>query len=407
MGRCFCLAPLALVLSACASGSGITGPSGAPPSPSYIFAWSADADGADSDFLAVIDATPNSATYGKIVNSLAVGMRQTNAHHTEPEMSETGFLLANGFDAGTTFSFDLRLPRQPRLAAPLAVPKPFEHAHSFLRLADGRVLATYQYQGADHALPGGIVEYDQTGTVLKTGSAVDRSSSEFVRPYSLAASPAIDRVITSGNDMHDGPSSQAVQIWRLSTLSLLSTITLPAGPRGDENVNSYEPRFLPDGRTAFVSTRSCGLYRLVALESHAPSARLVHTFDDSVCFVPVVIGNYWLQPLRNKPEIVVLDITDPDAPREISRTRLKAGDSPHWLSASEDGARVLITGFEGLKHRLLVAEFNRGTGTLTVDETFGDGGLEGVSFDRSHWPHGTTGAAIPHGSVFSRRAKTP
>jgi len=34
---------------------------------SYIFAWAADADGADSDFLAVIDGSPASATYGRVL----------------------------------------------------------------------------------------------------------------------------------------------------------------------------------------------------------------------------------------------------------------------------------------------------------------------------------------------------
>lgn len=402
MRSSMCLVPAALLLCGCSATTET--PAAAPriSTGSFIYAWSADADGADSDFLAVIDAEAESSTYGKVVASLPVGVRKTNAHHTEPEMNESGFLLANGFEAGTTFSFDLRQPTQPRLDPPLPVPAPFEHAHSFLRLDDGRLLVTYQYQGADHASPGGIVEYDQHGKVLRTASAADPASEEFVRPYSLAASPKVDRVITTGNDMHKAGSNRAIQIWRLSTLSLVATVILPAGPRGDENVNSYEPRFVDDGRTALVSTRSCGLYKLVDLESSRPTARLVHTFDDSRCFVPVVIGNFWLQALGTKPEIVVVDVTDPDRPREVSRTHLKSGDVPHWLSASEDGTRVVITGFEGLHKRLLIANFDRATGTLVIDERFGDGGLDGVSFERADWPHGKTGAAIPHGSVFSR-----
>lgn len=397
-----CLAAASVLLCACSSGEGGERVFPAAASSSYIYAWSADADDAESDFLAVIDAAPQSATYGQVVDSLPVGVRKTNAHHTEPQMSERGFLLANGYEAGTTFNFDVRLPAQPRLGPPLPVPAPFEHEHSFLRLADGRVLATYQYQGADHARPGGIVEYDSNGKVLRTASAADRFSREFVRPYSLAVSPTLDRVITTGNDMHKAASSRVVQVWRLSTLSLLSTVILPPGPRGDENVNSYEPRFLADDRTALVSTRSCGLYRMVGLDSEVPSARLVYTFDDSRCFVPLVIGKFWIQALGTKPEIVVLDVSDPESPREVSRTDLKPGDVPHWLSASEDGGRVVITGFEGLLHRLLVATFDQATGFLAIDRSFGEGGLNGLSFNRAEWPHGRTGAAIPHGSVFSR-----
>lgn len=370
--------------------------------PSYLFVWAADADGGESDFLAVIDGTRGSSSYGSVVATLPVGVRRTEAHHTEPEMPSGGILLANGFNAGITFRFDLRNPLTPRLMSPLPVPPPYQHAHSFARLADGRVLATYQYQGGDHSLPGGIVEYDSAGTILRVASAVDAASAEFVRPYSIAVSPRLDRAVTSGHDMHKAQVSRAVQIWRISSLSLLSTVVLPAGPRGNENVHSYEPRFLKDGKTAMVSSRSCGLYRLKRLGGGRPSASLVFTFDDTRCFVPVVIGRYWLQALGNKPEIVVLDVADSRKPREVFRLRLRKGDTPHWLAASSDGKRIVITGYNGLERRLLVADFDQSTGALYIDKTFGEGGSSGITFDRAEWPHGATGPAIPHGSVFSR-----
>jgi hypothetical protein len=52
---------------------------------------------------------------------------------------------------------------------------------------------------------------------------------------------------------------------------------------------------------------------------------------------------------------------------------------------------------------VLLARIDRSTGKLTLDESFRDkGGAEaGVSFDRTSWPHGDTGRAIPHGAVFS------
>ena len=37
---------------------------------SYLFVWAADADGNDSDFLAVVDAAPDSATYGKVLTTV-------------------------------------------------------------------------------------------------------------------------------------------------------------------------------------------------------------------------------------------------------------------------------------------------------------------------------------------------
>jgi len=47
---------------------------------------------------------------------------------------------------------------------------------------------------------------------------------------------------------------------------------------------------------------------------------------------------------------------------------------------------------------------NAATGALAVDSTFRDRGAKqpGVRFDRATWPHGATGPAKAHGSVFSR-----
>jgi hypothetical protein len=45
------------------------------------------------------------------------------------------------------------------------------------------------------------------------------------------------------------------------------------------------------------------------------------------------------------------------------------------------------------------------TGALTVDDGFRDtDGQVGFSFAERKWPHGWTGAGLPHGAVFSRAA---
>ena len=39
------------------------------------------------------------------------------------------------------------------------------------------------------------------------------------------------------------------------------------------------------------------------------------------------------------------------------------------------------------------------TGALAIDHDFGEDGK--ASFGGTDWPHGSTGPAVPHGSVFS------
>ncbi|MDI1243364.1 MAG: selenium-binding protein SBP56-related protein, partial [bacterium] len=82
------------------------------PSP-YLFIWSGDSDGKDSDFLAVIDARPDSSTYGEVVATLPVGEKGTFPHHTEYEFPQNSMLLVNGWGAGRTYVIDLRNPTKP------------------------------------------------------------------------------------------------------------------------------------------------------------------------------------------------------------------------------------------------------------------------------------------------------
>jgi hypothetical protein len=47
-------------------------------------------------------------------------------------------------------------------------------------------------------------------------------------------------------------------------------------------------------------------------------------------------------------------------------------------------------------------KIDRATGRITLDSAFRDAGSTrpGIAFDRADWPHGATGAAVPHGTVF-------
>src|SRR5690348_17713932 len=82
---------------------------------SYLFVWAGDDSTKSSDFLAVLDADPASAHYGQVTASVAVPGPSGTPHHTELEMPEGGFLLANAFESGQTMLFDLREPQHPSL----------------------------------------------------------------------------------------------------------------------------------------------------------------------------------------------------------------------------------------------------------------------------------------------------
>lgn len=399
------LVAASLALPAC----GLSPAPQAAPAPEYLFLWTGSADSTQPDFLAVLDVSEHGERYGRLVTTLPVPGLRNGPHHTEHEMPADHQLFANGFGSGQTFVFDLTDPPRPRLAAQFGDVEGYTHPHSFFRLPDGHVLATFQMRHeAAGMMPGGLVELTPAGQPLRSSSANTPNLDPDTRVYSAGIVPSLDRIVTTTTDMADDhPASRQLQIWRLSDLALLHTITLPNGPAGDESMLTAEPRVLTDGRTVLVSTFACGLYLMEGLESAAPSARLVASFPRTAgtyCAIPIVSGHYYLVTVPAWNAVVSLDMRDPSAPREAGRVTLGPDDVPHWIAMSPDQRRVVITGYRGMTHRVLMARFDSATGRLALDERFREEGATrpGFRMDDKTWPHGGTTKGIPHGAVFSR-----
>jgi hypothetical protein len=380
---------------------------------SYLYVWAGDADEQESDFLAVIDANAGSKSYGQVVATVPVGAKATMPHHIEYESPPGTLLFANGWKAGHSFILDLADPLHPRVAADFKAVAGYSYAHSFARLPNGNILATFQATGDKYAGPGALVELDALGKLVRATSSATRDVPAAINwPYSLAVDPGIDRVITTSTDMGLGanwksPPTHHVQIWSMSDLRLLASVPLPESSQGRHNVWPAEPRLLRDG-SVYVNTFTCGLYRLEGLDTAKPSARFVHAFpggmgEHDMCAVPVVYGKYWIQTVGAINGLVVLDASDPAHPREVSRLSLPPNfHMPHWIAADRSTGRVVATGARD--SWVLMLKFDDQTGQLSIDKAFGGRSTEepGVQFDRAEWPHGKSGKALVHGTVFSR-----
>ena len=337
----------------------------------YLLAWTGDGARKVSDFLAVIDADPGSTTYGHVVASVPAGAVGTMPHHTEYVFPANGMLLANGWAASRTFLFDVRHPATPKLVTSFGAVGPYAFPHAFVRLANGHVLGTFQGKGTAYAPPGGLVELDERGHLIRSASAAGLGLADTLAwPYSLAVDARHDRVVTTNTtmpiprwlhaptgswrkDRADSVITSQIEIWRLSDLKLLHVITvLPpshAVVTGGYTPNelSAEPRLLPDG-SMYVNTFACGLYHLTGLDTPTPRAALVHVFPaarDVFCAVPAVVGHYWVQTVPALPGLIALDITNPAHPVEVSRLTLpRQFGMPHWLASDTRASRVVVTG---------------------------------------------------------------
>lgn len=379
----------------------------------YLFVWTADQAKQGNDFLAVIDADPASPTYGKLVAGVGTDIKSVRIHHTEYEMPASGMLFANDHDANKSVIFDLRDPLTPKVAMHFQSMGGYSMPHSFLRLPNGNVLASFQFTDngshADHAAmmsgkTGGVVEIDDNGMVVRSVSNADPAlPDDGLLPYSLAILPEIDRVVVTNSPMQDPYllSSNTYQVFRLSDLKLLGTYRLDPGSTGNGNVAPEEARVAADG-SVYVQTLSCGIQRITALDSPKPMAKLVHKFPGDFCGVPTIVGRYLVQSVPNFHGFAVLDIGDPTNVREVSRLTVSDSFSPHWTGWDSKAKRLVVTsGKKG--DRLYLLKLDDKTGALSIDETFRDtDGKVGFSFASRQWPHGWSGEGTPHGAVFSR-----
>ncbi|HBS31687.1 MAG TPA: hypothetical protein DEA40_08070 [Parvularcula sp.] len=380
----------------------------------HLFVWAGDRAKADKDFIAVIDADPDSPTYGRLLTSVATDQVSNKPHHTEYVMPASGRLFANDHDAGRTVVIDLTDPRKPKQVAAFGALAGFAMPHSFLRLPNGNVLSSFQFaDNGGHAghgemamtsASGGIVEIDEGGRAVRAASNADPAfGDEGLLPYSLAVLPEIDRVLVTNSPMGDEHllTSNTYQVFRLSDLKLLGTHRLDPGPRLGGHISPEEPRVAADG-SVYIQTLSCGVQRVTGIDTPKPKARLAHQFTGNWCGVPTIVGKYFIQSVPAIHGFVVIDISDGRKVREVSRLVIDDKYDAHWTGWDSKAKRLVVTsGREGDRTYLL--KLDEATGVLTIDEAFRDiDGEVGFSFGKRAWPHGFTGAANPHGAVFSR-----
>ena len=382
---------------------------------SYLAAWSGDADREDSDFLAIVDVDPDSPRYGSVIASVPVGERATRPHHVEHAFTAGHSLFASGFNGNRMFRFDLSNPVHPRLAGVVELPSTLAYPHSLERLPTGNVIATMHARDGSFEPPGGIAEFNDDGTLARWASAETATvPNDIVRPYSLTIVPAHDRLVTTSGQMGlarwdprrdrfaEEPRAFHLQLWRLNDFALLATTALTAPEGHESNIMPYEPRVLEDGVTVLVATSRCGLYLVRGLDADSFKADLVYEFEGRGCAVPLRIGQFWVQTTAATRRVVVLDVSDPAHPFEVSRLQFDERQGPHWLAFDKKTNRIVVVNHEGGEPRIWMVHFDASTGQITLDTQFREEGSDraGVSFDRMEWPHGRTGPAFPHGTVF-------
>ena len=422
----------AVMLSSC-SKQAETIPAKGEASP-HLFIFAGDQDENDPDFLAVIDVDPNSETRGEPISSVPIGHKSSMPHHMEyvaPPAGEPIFM--NGHHHELSLIVDIEDPEALVIEKTFKPPASLRYPHDYERTPEGtRLVGFLRSEGAspdpsETAQPaghGGIAEYTMEGEFIRSVSAAVPGLEKAVRPYAFAFLPEQDRFLVTSAPMHERSWADVVQIYRYSDFTLLHTLELPAGesPNGRVLEGSqkagFGPRILDDG-SIFLNSYGCAFYHITGVETDAPKLSVVHALqtkaakNDSYirgsCGIPVRVGNYWIQPAGQLRAVVVLDISDPSAPREVFRLKTPRDFKPHWLGKDPHTNRLILGAELGGEQGFFMLRMDEETGRIAFDTDF-NGKKKGLIFSSEHpgyislarrsWPHGDTGVSWGHAAVF-------
>jgi hypothetical protein len=422
------------VLGGCGFGQGTPLFTGEP----YLLVWAGDADRQNADFLAVLDADPTSATYGKVLKTYPVRSRGNEPQQLNAEPRGDRRVFASGLLTNRTFVFDFRQPLAARLlhVDEPGPPRGLGTPREVVTLPSGRVAVTcadpLRYRNGPREVltaAGGLLELSPAGEPVREVSAADPNVHGLIlAPSGAAAAPAVDRLVTT-NTAHGYAATAAgermpgisAQVWTLEGLKLLHTIVLEAGPRGEENLAPRTPRFLRRMPMVYVNAEGGGLYASDSTHTDVPSARLVFDFGAGALAGGAAItpdDRYYVTALAGQHRVVSLNLDDRWKPRQVSAVRLdrdpESGKArrggPNGLTMSADGTRVAVADYtvdvptfvQDGDRRVYVVRLDPATGRLRIDGAFRDEltGEVGVDFNRTRWPHGETGPARPAGLLF-------
>ncbi|WP_406632486.1 hypothetical protein [Amycolatopsis sp. WGS_07] len=307
----------------------------------YLLAWAGDeasqAGPADPDFVAVIDVTAGTPSYGKVVNTATFSPQSANEpHHMQYLWHKGQRVYAGGLVSDTVFVLDVsRLPELRLTGVALPSDTPCGSApDAFAVLADGTAYGSFlggpntagpctytdgevRYGNGFAGSPGEIARISPDGAVLAeapsaTATAEDPQVCHNVPalPQPTCANPhgigvrqdlgtlvssdfvEVRNIILPANTADPYVTRDTVRTYdiRDPQRPKLKTVShLPAGPRGDQPPYD-EPRGVmeaavtnePAHRGAFASTLNGGVYYTPDITAANPVWRLV--FDDETAF---------------------------------------------------------------------------------------------------------------------------
>jgi selenium-binding protein 1 len=211
-------------------------PVGAGDQETLLYVWTRDADGKDSDFLAVVDADPKSATFGKIVSTVPTNSAGNEAHHFG-YTAGADRIMAAGMFTNKLFLYDVAAnPRSPRLIKTVDLdPTGYSGPHTMYAVPDGVMLA--MLGKTDGHGPGALVQVNDDGAFQRAWPVLKPDGSPG-HMYDVGVKLEMNRMITSSwahpghvkAGDHPQHSGKEVVVWDWNEKKILQVVETDAAP---------------------------------------------------------------------------------------------------------------------------------------------------------------------------------
>jgi selenium-binding protein 1 len=365
----------------------------------YLYVYAVDADGKENDFLAVVDVSPASGTYGKVTTTVDIGSAGNEPHHMGFTDDRTK-IWAGTLMSKKLFIFDVATdPAKPKIVNTIddiTAATGLHGPHTYYALP-GRMLITF-LSSADGAPPGGLAEFTNDGQLVR---AIKHPAAA-PYAYDVAVKPEINRMVTSSFtvlrnyqkplaqwDMKDGGNT--LLIWDFKERKVLQTLTTDPVPL--EVRWSVKPGvahgwtnsalgdsiwFFSQGKDGKFTTK-----KVADLGKGCLPGDLRQSPDDRYLYVSCFM----------KSELQAWDVSRPDKPR--LHDTVVPGVAPNMMHVTGDGKRMFVT------NSLLSTMDYSGNYWVRLVHIGPDGRLKLDPFFDVDFTKVSTGAARPHDMLLN------
>ena len=341
-----------------------------------LYVWTRDGDHKESDFLAVVDADPNSGSYGKIIATVPTNSAANEAHHFG-YTANADRIVAAGMFSNKLFIYDVKSdPRNPTLIKTVDFdPTGYSGPHTMYAVPGGVLIAMLGKVGGGG--PGALVLVDDDGN-FKQAWPVVRSDGQPGYMYDVGVKPEMNRMITSSwahpghikAGDHPQHSGKDVLVWDWKDKKILQVqetdlaplevrwLHGPAGLGGFTNAAFgssvwYWEDADRDGRLEF--------YRVIQLPENSAPADMRVSYDNRFLYVSLWGGG----------KVQQYDIADPKSPKLTSEVAIP---QPNMMKLTPDSRRLYVTNslLSSMDGNVLFGAWliNVGPEGMKIDEAF-------------------------------------